>query len=95
MNPINLWNRFYQNDVAYDFSGRKIIKAHYGRSDLTTGWNIDHIIPLSIKADNTIGNLLIVNCITNAEKANKNTFIANGNRFQVKRINGQLKIVKI
>lgn len=95
MNPNALWDLFYPNDVGYDFSGRKIIKAHYGRTDLVTGWNIDHIIAKSIKPDNSLQNLIIVNCRTNLEKANKNTFVANGNRYQVKRINGVLNIVKI
>ena len=95
MNPMNLWDRFYGSSVAHDFSGRKMIKAHYGRSDLATGWNVDHIIPLSTRTNNRIENLLVVNCRTNAENADKNPFIANGKRFQVKRINGQLTIVEI
>ncbi|MDY0276762.1 MAG: HNH endonuclease domain-containing protein [Acholeplasma sp.] len=94
-NSSNLWNHFFRNNVAHDFSGRKMIKEHYGRHDLPTGWDIDHIIPKSKKNINSIDNLLIVNCETNAEKADKNTFYANGILFQVKKINGNHKIVKI
>ena len=43
-NSSNLWDHFFRNNVAYDFSGRKMIKEHYGKYDLPSGWNIDHII---------------------------------------------------
>jgi hypothetical protein len=69
-------------DVAEDFAGRQIRKAEYGPG----GWTLDHILPLSLNGPDKIENWQITHYKTNEEKADKNTFEANGKFFQVKKV---------
>lgn len=39
-----------------DHFGNKIVWEHYGRTDVATGWEIDHIIPISENGPDVLNN---------------------------------------
>jgi hypothetical protein len=86
MTAIEFWEEEFDDRVeAKDFAGRLVYKNEYGvRSE--HGWTIDHILPLAMNGADAWNNIQITHWQTNEEKADKNTFVANGKRFQVKRI---------
>ncbi|MDR4968997.1 MAG: HNH endonuclease [Acholeplasmataceae bacterium] len=96
-NALLIWESIFgSNLVALDFTGRYIYKDDFNnktelRFDNTGrkynfGWNIHHILPISLGGTNEIKNLLIVHWKTNAEAAGKNTFSINGILYQVRKI---------
>lgn len=97
-NALKYWKEVF-GDVqsAVDFSGRRMTRGQYGMSESKTGWNIDHRQPQSNGGTDHKSNLEIVNIITNNEKADKTSFMCNGNNFQVVKDNGKYsyKIVKL
>jgi hypothetical protein len=99
-NAIKLWDERYRKNTQTitDFSGRKMTKGQYGDTSSKSGWTIDHRMPISNGGTNAKCNLEIVNHKTNAEKADKITFTANGKQFQVQKDdsgNGCYKIVEL
>jgi len=86
MTSEQFWEgEFGNRNEAHDFSGRLVRKNDYGvRTEY--GWTRDHILPLSMKGPDKPENFQITHFRTNEEKADKNTFEANGKYFQVKKI---------
>lgn len=66
-----LFLQLYPDGVGCDFAGRKMQLENYGKDDLETGWNIDHIYPVSKGGSNKRDNLQCTNCKTNRIKSNK------------------------
>jgi len=85
MTSSEFWEEQFKDRLeAHDFAGRLIYKNEYGvRSE--HGWTLDHILPLAMNGSDTWDNIQITHWETNEEKADKNTFEANGKMFQVKR----------
>jgi hypothetical protein len=84
MTSGDFWEeQFKDRFEAHDFAGRLVCKNEYGLPS-ECGWTLDHILPLALGGPNTRDNLQITHWKTNAEKADKNTFWADGKRFQVK-----------
>lgn len=52
-----------------DICGRQIIKEHYGRTDVVTGWEIDHIKPVAKGGGDEISNLQPLQWKTNRLKS--------------------------
>jgi CRISPR/Cas system Type II protein with McrA/HNH and RuvC-like nuclease domain len=67
-----------------DFAGCRVDR--YAGEDSKYGWTVDHILPQASNGPNTLDNKQIVNCQTNAEKADNTTFEINGVRYQVKKV---------
>ena len=83
-------NEFWEEELkervdANDFAGRPICKNEYGTRS-NQGWTLDHILPLAMNGSDSWDNIQITHWKTNEEKADKNTFEANGKLFQVKKI---------
>ena len=84
MTSDEFWEeQFKERTEAVDFAGRPIHKDEYGGLS-EYGWTLDHILPLAMNGPDTWDNVQITHWKTNEEKADKNTFEANGKRFQVK-----------
>jgi hypothetical protein len=97
-NGLKLWDERIGKTIqkAFDFSNREIHRGLYGVTDSDKGWNIDHIMPKSLGGSDEKDNLEIVNHITNSEKGDNITFVANNKKFQVqKNKNGKYEIVEI
>ena len=91
MNHLQIWDCFFgARREAYDFAGRKMRREQYGTKS-PYAWDVDHILPRAEGGKNGMGNLQIVSCLTNKEKADKITFYANGKLFQVKHKNKAIK----
>ena len=80
----------FPNGVGYDFAGRKMIISNYG-NNLSGGWNVDHVLPVSKGGTDAKGNLQCTNIITNNNKADNTTWKDNGKTWQVKRVKGDRK----
>ncbi|MDR2516063.1 MAG: HNH endonuclease [Spirochaetaceae bacterium] len=86
MTSGDFWEEQFKDRIeAHDFAGRLIRKNEYGKQS-ECGWTLDHILPLAMNGPDTWDNIQITHWETNEKKAGKNTFEANGKRFQVKRI---------
>ena len=84
--PQKVWEQeFGYASSGHDFTGREVRKSECGNSYSPYGWDIDHIMPVSLGGSDTRSTLQIVNIQTNREKANKTSFIANFRNYQVKR----------
>ncbi|MDR2046444.1 MAG: hypothetical protein LBP79_00820 [Clostridiales bacterium] len=83
---VSFWEREF-GDVteATDFAGNKIIKSAYRNENSQYGWDIDHIQPLSKGGVDTDENKQIVHIFTNREKADKTTFVIDGQQYQVRK----------
>ncbi|MDR2202428.1 MAG: hypothetical protein LBP26_06715 [Clostridiales bacterium] len=80
----DMWEKEFGNKTkAKDFAGRTILKEYFGKTNPDYGSNVDHILPLAGNGKNTNENKQIVHIKTNAEKKDKTTFVANGQRYQV------------
>lgn len=89
----DFWQREFGNaTTSKDFCGRKIKKADFGNSKSELGWNIDHIMPRANGGDNSFGNIQLANIKSNAEKADKITFKANGKTYQVRKNKASLDL---
>jgi hypothetical protein len=86
MTSEQFWEEeFGDKNESHDFAGRAVRKSEYGvRTDY--GWTVDHILPLALNGPDNWENYQITHFLTNEEKADKNTFEANGKYFQVKKI---------
>jgi CRISPR/Cas system Type II protein with McrA/HNH and RuvC-like nuclease domain len=81
-------HEFGYNTFGQDFAGRQIMKSAY-KNGSQYEWDVDHILPLSFKKPgkiDNINNLQITHVQTNREKSNKNPFIINGVKYQIKKI---------
>lgn len=85
----------FPNGIGYDIADRKMILDHYGRSDLETGWNIDHILAVSRGGTNAKTNLQCTNIKTNLIKTCKTTWQDNDLKFQVRRTKFFKKVYEI
>lgn len=75
MNANEFWiETFGDVDYAYDFAGFRIKRNHYNNRRSELGWNIDHLIPLSLNGLNSKCNKAIANITVNDQKANKTSF---------------------
>lgn len=85
---LKLWEEQFGNIlITFDFAGRRIAKVDYGNTESTTGWNLDHIKPLSKEGTSAEWNLICCHINTNREKDNDYPkFHANGSllKFLVK-----------
>jgi hypothetical protein len=80
-----VWEReFGDVNEAADFAGYKILKGGFGKEKSEYGWDIDHIQPLSKGGTDTLENRQIVRMQTNREKADKITFVIDGQQYQVR-----------
>ncbi len=90
-----LWEiQFGKKQQAFDFSGRKIIKAAYNDRRSNYGWNIDHVLPSSRGGKTVDYNLICSHILTNDEKADKfPCFKANGKVFEIRKRQNHYEIV--
>jgi hypothetical protein len=79
-------NEFGTNDIGYDFSGYEVRKGSYGLVGSKFGWNIDHILPVSMGGTDHYYNLQITHISTNNERGNRMSFWIDNNLYQVKKI---------
>lgn len=86
-NALKLWDERYGKSTqkAEDFAGREMHKGLFGVAESDKGWNIDHRMPQSLGGSDSKCNMEIVNRVTNQEKGDKITFLANGKTFQVQK----------
>lgn len=86
-----LWEQFYSEQTeATDYAGRKMLKSAIGDQSNPYCPTIDHIRPLSKDGKDVLGNIVLCNRKTNAEKADKfPTWKANGHIFQAKHVKGK------
>jgi len=86
MTSEQFWKEeFGDKNESHDFAGRVVRKSEYGiRTECA--WTVDHILPLGLHGSDEKDNWQITHFLTNEEKADKNTFQANGKYFQVKKI---------
>lgn len=83
---FRIWTYKYGKAIkVFDFAGRMMDKAAYGDRNSLYGWNLDHIYPLSKGGKTNDSNLICVNILTNEEKGDKTTFIANGKKFNIQK----------
>lgn len=91
-----MWNEIYGNQQeAYDYAGRRMVKAACGDQNSQYQPTIDHIRPYAKGGKNRPSNLILCNWETNEEK--KDHFPhwkANGKRFHAERHNGGYIIVR-
>ena len=85
-----LWDYFFPNqNEAYDYAGRRMLKSAIGNQNSRYCPTIEHIRPLSQGGRDTVENILLCNLQTNEEKADSfPTWNANGSCFQAKRVKG-------
>jgi len=94
---LQMWDAvFGSKSLAIDFAGRYIYRDDFNdkvqlRIDnaghqYNFGWNIHHILPISLGGTNETRNLLIVHWMTNSEASDKNTFSINSISYQVRKI---------
>lgn len=96
-NAMALWNERYGKELKVtDFAGRKMVKGAYGDRNSEFGWNLDHILPQSQGGKDTPSNLVCCHILTNDEKADKfPTFVANGRRFEIIKVQNHYEIKEI
>ena len=83
---LKLWQERYADSIKVtDYAGRPMFIGDYNNRDSEYGWNIDHKLPKDRNGTDEKNNLVICNILTNDEKANKTTFVANGKKFQVQK----------
>ena len=94
---ITLWERAYPNkNEAYDYAGRKMLKAAIGDQRSKYCPSIDHIRPLTKGGKDVLGNISICNQATNFQKAESfPSWTANVKHFQAKRVKGTSDSYKI
>lgn len=86
---LKLWDeRYGKQETVKDYAGRIMTRSQYDQRSSSTGFNIDHIFPISLGGTNDPENLILCNIKTNDEKANRTSFITNGMSFQVKKVKG-------
>lgn len=85
----------FPDGVGYDFAGRKMILEDYGNDKVETGWNIDHILPLSNGGTNAKINLQCTNVKTNHIKGNKMQWSDNSMDFKTIKFKKLHKIIKV
>lgn len=84
-NARKLFLEYFPSGEGYDFADRRMLVNHYGRSDLETGWNIDHKLALCRGGTNNKGNLQCTNIKTNLIKRCKTSWEDEGKIFQVRK----------
>ena len=75
-----LWYEFYNEEEEKDFANREIHFSDFQNENSKYGWDICLI---NIQVGPVEGNLAIANIETIKEKNNKNSFTANGYKFQI------------
>jgi hypothetical protein len=85
----------FPDGVGYDIVGRKMLLDDYGNSKVETGWNVDHILPISRGGNNKKENLQCMNIKTNSIKGSKTTWIDEKMILQVRRNKGCHSIIKV
>ena len=80
-------HEFGDNEVGSDFAGWEVRKGSYAQEGSRYGWNVDHILPLSMGGTDEMANLQITHIETNIERGNKITFWLDNAGYQVKRVN--------
>lgn len=97
-NAMALWEEFFGNsDYAEDFDGGLMYKYAYGQNDyyefrggqrIYCGWNIHHILPKACGGDDSKGNLVCTNILTNEAAGDKISYWIEDKLYQVKKIKG-------
>ncbi len=98
INEVNakaMFKKMYPGGVGYDFTGRRMVYENYGRTDLASGWSIDHKLPQSKGGSDDIGNLHCTNIVTNEVKGDKTTWQDAGKTWQVVKVKGKKNTYKI
>ena len=87
---IGLWEQFYPNQTEVnDYTGRKMLKGAIGDQNSRYCPTIDHIRPISKKGKDFLGNIVLCNIKTNAEKGDSfSTWKTNGRIYQAKHVKG-------
>lgn len=75
-----LWYDFYDEEEETDFANREIHFGDFRNEKSKYGWDICLI---NVQVGPVEGNLMVANIETIKEKNNKNSFIANGYKFQI------------
>lgn len=98
---MSIWKEYYGDNVyAKDFDGGLMYKYAYGDpnyfeyrngSKIYCGWNIHHILPKACGGDDSRGNLICTNIITNEIAGDKISYWIDDNLYQVKKIKGTHK----
>ena len=89
-NLIVLWENVYPNqNEAYDYAGRRMVKSAIGNQNSRFCPTIDHIRPLSDGGKDVLENIVICNQETNFEKADSFPNWSTNNRcFQARKVKG-------
>ena len=94
-NAKKLFLEFYPDGIGFDYAGRKMILDNYGKDNLDTGWNIDHVIPLSKGGTNQKENLQCTNCKTNRIKGNQIEWKDENMNFKLTKLKNKNTVVKV
>ena len=93
---MRLWaSRYGKTQRVRDYAGRMMDRAAYGDRGSQYGWNLDHIFPQSKGGKTADHNLVCCHILTNDEKADKICFTANGQRFQVIKVENHYEIAPL
>lgn len=76
----SIWYKFFEDENGKDFANREIHYEDFQNSESEYGWDVC-LINSQVGPKNN--NFCIANIVTIAEKDSKNSFIANGYKFQV------------
>lgn len=92
---IKYFLSLFPEGVGKDFAGREMKVDCYADANSPYGWDIDHILPISIKVVNSKGNLQCTNIITNRKKADYTTWTDGNDSYQVKKVKYSEKTYKV
>lgn len=93
---MRLWTTRYGKKVKVtDFAGRVMVKSAYDDRKSEFGWNLDHIYPQSKGGKTADHNLICCHILTNDEKADKTSFTANGQQFNVVKFQNHYEIINV
>lgn len=92
---LRIWAlRYGKQARVADFAGRVMERTAYGNRGSKFGWNLDHIFPESKGGKTADHNLICCHILTNDEKADKTSFKANGQAFEVVKVLNHYEIRK-
>lgn len=90
---MRLWTSRYGKKIkVVDFANRVMVKSAYDDRKSEYGRNLDHIFPRSKGGKTADYNLVCCHILTNDEKADKTSFVANGQKFNVVKVGNHYEI---